>query len=145
MGLIDATALGSDISMFVVEELVTVGMGLDVRYRAHTTGDLVHSASISHHQAVVGIPFTVTAVSPPDLPWFATGSLVVRPNPVAYGEGDRKGTLTPGKLADMILVSENPYTVDPSELLKIETLATWKEDRLVYGEAGGQKVTPAAP
>ncbi|MFP6639959.1 MAG: amidohydrolase family protein [Myxococcota bacterium] len=63
----------------------------------------------------------------------------------AYGEGDRKGTLTPGKLADMILVSENPYTVDPSELLKIETLATWKEDRLVYGEAGGQKVTPAAP
>ena len=52
----------------------------------------------------------------------------------AYGEGDRKGTLSAGKLADMILVSENPYTVDPSKIPDIEILATWKEDRLVHGD-----------
>ena len=51
----------------------------------------------------------------------------------AYGEQDRKGTLEPGKLADMILVSRNPFTIDPGELKNIEVLATWKEGKLVYG------------
>jgi predicted amidohydrolase YtcJ len=59
----------------------------------------------------------------------------------AYGEQDRKGTLEPGKLADMILVSRNPFTIDPGELKNIEVLATWKEGKLVYGSpdaaAGG--------
>lgn len=55
----------------------------------------------------------------------------------AYGEADQKGTLTPGKLADMILVSENPYSVDPSRLPEIETLATWKEGRLAWAKTPG--------
>ena len=50
----------------------------------------------------------------------------------AYGEAERKGTLSSGKIADMILVSKNPYAVPPSEIPDIEILATWKEDRLVY-------------
>jgi hypothetical protein len=88
MGLLDATALGTDVSVFLVEDLVAVGLGLDVRYRAHTTGDIVRSASILHHQVVVGIPVTVQAFTPDAYPWFATGSLMVRPNPVAWGEGE---------------------------------------------------------
>jgi hypothetical protein len=87
LGVIDATALGGEVSMFVYEQLVSVGMGLDVRYRAHTNGDLLHSFSILHHQAVVGIPVHVRAVTPSDLPWFVDGSLVVRPSPVAWGGG----------------------------------------------------------
>ncbi|MFL2935485.1 MAG: amidohydrolase [Myxococcota bacterium] len=63
----------------------------------------------------------------------------------AYGEGDRKGTLSPGKLADLILVSENPYKVDPSTLPDIEILATWKEDRLVYQRPEPAKATKPAP
>ena len=63
----------------------------------------------------------------------------------AYGEADRKGTLAAGKLADMILVSKNPYTVDPSELSDIEVLATWKEDRLVHGQISEQTTPPTTP
>ncbi|MEE3326396.1 MAG: amidohydrolase family protein [Myxococcota bacterium] len=63
----------------------------------------------------------------------------------AYGEADRKGTLSAGKLADMILVSENPYTVDPSEIPDIEILATWKEDRLVHEQRNAkQPLTPSS-
>jgi predicted amidohydrolase YtcJ len=51
----------------------------------------------------------------------------------AYGEQDRKGTLEPGKLADMILISDNPFSVDVDELQNIDVLATWKEGALVYG------------
>jgi hypothetical protein len=55
----------------------------------------------------------------------------------AYGEQDQKGTLEPGKLADMILISDDPFSVDVDELQNIDVLATWKEGELVYG-------TPAA-
>lgn len=54
----------------------------------------------------------------------------------AYGESDRKGTLEPGKLADMIVVTENPFEVDPDALADISVLATFKEDQLVYGTVG---------
>lgn len=51
-----------------------------------------------------------------------------------YGEADQKGTLSPGKIADMILVSQNPYNVAPSQIPKIEILATWKDGQLMYGQ-----------
>jgi predicted amidohydrolase YtcJ len=53
----------------------------------------------------------------------------------AYGEQESKGTLEPTKLADMILVSSNPFAVEPAMLREIEVLATWKEGKLVWGSA----------
>ena len=50
----------------------------------------------------------------------------------AYGEEDRKGTLEPGKLADMIVVSSAPFAIDPDEIQNIEVLETWKEGKKVY-------------
>jgi len=50
----------------------------------------------------------------------------------AYGEEDRKGTLEPGKLADMIVVSSDPFAIDPDEIQNIEVLETWKEGKKVY-------------
>jgi hypothetical protein len=69
LAVIDATALGSDVSIFLVEDLVALGLGLDVRYRAHTVGDITRSATILHQQAVGGIPLSITAFSPPQSPW----------------------------------------------------------------------------
>ena len=50
----------------------------------------------------------------------------------AYGEEDRKGTLEPGKLADMIVVSSDPFTIDTDEIQNIEVLETWKDGAKVY-------------
>lgn len=47
-------------------------------------------------------------------------------------EEDRKGTLEPGKLADMIVLSANPMTVPAQQLLDIEVLQTYLNGNLVY-------------
>lgn len=49
-----------------------------------------------------------------------------------YGEEDKKGTLRPGKLADMVILDQNPLTVPPMELDKIKILETIKEGKTLY-------------
>ena len=49
-----------------------------------------------------------------------------------YGEEDSKGSLSPGKLADLVVLDGNPLTVDPLSIKDIEILATYKEGELVY-------------
>lgn len=43
----------------------------------------------------------------------------------ATGEEQVKGSLSPGKLADFVVLPENPLTVDPQELGKMEITATY--------------------
>lgn len=52
----------------------------------------------------------------------------------AYFEEDQKGTLEPGKLADLVVLGENPLSVDPMRIRDIPVLATIKEGEVVYGE-----------
>ncbi|MEM8490343.1 MAG: amidohydrolase [Pseudomonadota bacterium] len=47
-------------------------------------------------------------------------------------EEDRKGTLEPGKLADLVILSENPLEVEESKLAEIKVVATYKEGSVVY-------------
>lgn len=47
-------------------------------------------------------------------------------------EDDRKGSLAPGKLADMTVLSDNPLTIDPDRLANITVVETFKEGRLVH-------------
>ena len=47
-------------------------------------------------------------------------------------EEDRKGTLEPGKLADMIVLSADPLTVPESAILNIDVLQTYLDGNLVY-------------
>ena len=49
-----------------------------------------------------------------------------------YFEEDRKGTLTPGKAADLVVLAENPLTVSPSRLASLRILRTVKRGVPVY-------------
>ena len=47
-------------------------------------------------------------------------------------EEDKKGTLEPGKLADLVILNENPLTVEPNAIQNIYVIETIKEGISVY-------------
>ncbi len=49
-------------------------------------------------------------------------------------EEDLKGTLTPGKQADLVILSANPVTVNPEQILDIEVVETISRGVTVYQE-----------
>ncbi len=49
-------------------------------------------------------------------------------------EEDIKGSLEPGKLADMVVLEENPLDIDPVKIKDIKILATIVGGEVVYGE-----------
>lgn len=49
-----------------------------------------------------------------------------------YFEEDIKGTLSTGKYGDLVVLSDNPITIDPSKIKDIKVLATYKQGQLVY-------------
>jgi hypothetical protein len=51
---------------------------------------------------------------------------------IQYQEADTKGTLEPGKLADLVILDRNPLTVDPMTIKDIKVLQTLKEGKTVY-------------
>ncbi len=50
----------------------------------------------------------------------------------AYHEEDSKGTLEPGKKADMIILDRDPFAVDPIEIRDIQVMETIKDGAIVY-------------
>lgn len=49
-----------------------------------------------------------------------------------YFEEKNKGTLEQGKLADLVLLDQDPLKVPPKKIKDIKILATYKEGRLIY-------------
>ncbi|MBN2336830.1 amidohydrolase family protein, partial [Candidatus Bathyarchaeota archaeon] len=49
----------------------------------------------------------------------------------AWDEGV-KGSIEPGKLADLVVVDRDPLTIDPEDLKNIETIMTVVDGRVVY-------------
>jgi predicted amidohydrolase YtcJ len=47
-------------------------------------------------------------------------------------EEERKGTLEAGKLADLVILSEDPLTIDPIKIKDIQVLETIKEGNTIY-------------
>ena len=47
-------------------------------------------------------------------------------------EEDSKGTISTGKLADFVILSQDPFKIDPTKLHDLKVLMTIKEDRVVY-------------
>jgi predicted amidohydrolase YtcJ len=56
----------------------------------------------------------------------------------AYASGEEviKGSLTPGKLADLVILDRDIFEVDPSEILETEVLATMVGGEFVYQRDG---------
>ncbi len=52
-----------------------------------------------------------------------------------FGEQEAKGSLMPGKLADMVILSDNPLTIEPTKINTIVVLETIKEGNTVYTRA----------
>jgi len=52
-----------------------------------------------------------------------------------FGEQAIKGSLEPGKLADMVILSDNPLTIDPAKINTIVVLETIKEGNTVFQRA----------
>jgi predicted amidohydrolase YtcJ len=49
-----------------------------------------------------------------------------------YFEEGKKGSLEVGKLADMVILDQNPLTIDPDKIKDIEVVETFKEGKTVY-------------
>lgn len=64
-------------------------------------------------------------------PWEALRAITAN-GAFQYGEEDSKGTLEQGKLADMVVLDQNPLEVDPADIRSIAVLATIKEGQMVY-------------
>ena len=49
-----------------------------------------------------------------------------------YFEADSKGSLKAGKLADLVILSDNPLQADPAEIKNIKVIETIKEGQTIY-------------
>ncbi len=79
---------------------------------------------VSRGGAVLGADQRIT-------PWEALEAITV--NAAAqYGEESRKGALRPGMLADLVVLEQNPLTVDPEAIKDIAVVETIKEGQTVY-------------
>ena len=47
-------------------------------------------------------------------------------------EEDRKGSIEPGKLADFVVLSDNPVTMPRAQLSTLKVVQTIKEDKSLY-------------
>ena len=50
----------------------------------------------------------------------------------SHFEEDSKGSIEVGKLADLVILSDNPLTVDPMNIGELKVLATIKEGKTVF-------------
>jgi predicted amidohydrolase YtcJ len=75
--------------------------------------------------------------------WFPEQKLTVKEAIEAYTLGSAfaefqesvKGSITPGKLADMVLLSDDVLNIDPAKLRDVKVLQTWVGGKLTYQAA----------
>ena len=52
-----------------------------------------------------------------------------------YGEENQKGSLAPGKYADLVILSQNPLAIAPEKIPSIQVLETYKEGRCIWSSS----------
>jgi len=55
-----------------------------------------------------------------------------------YGEEGRKGSIEPGKLADLVILSGNPLAVEPAAIQQIHVVETIKEGKTIWPRPSGK-------
>jgi predicted amidohydrolase YtcJ len=80
--------------------------------------------SISRGGVVIGPDQRVT-------PMEALKAITINPA-YQYGEHSSKGSIEPGKLADMVILSGNPLTVPVGSIKDIKVVETFKEGKSIY-------------
>lgn len=101
----------------------------------------------SHHDAPVALPSSIRVLDAtvnrttrsgrvlgPEhrvSPWTALQAQTLW-SAYQHFEEDRKGSIEPGKLADLVVLSDNPMTVERYKLASIQVLETIKQGRSVY-------------
>lgn len=79
----------------------------------------------------------------PEEGWYADQALSVEEALYAMTQGsayaafqeDRLGSLAPGKWADFVILSDNPFAVTPSAIKDIEIIETWVAGKQIYTKA----------
>ncbi|MFF7585957.1 amidohydrolase [Kitasatospora purpeofusca] len=112
----------------------------------------------SHHDAPVALPNSIAVLSSQVTRRTRSGHLLGPHQRVSaleavraitinaahqYGEQDRKGSIEVGKLADLVVLSENPLTVDPERIRDIEVIETIKAGTTVHPPAPGGRAGAA--
>jgi len=64
-------------------------------------------------------------------PWEALKTITIW-GAYQHFEEDRKGSIEVGKLADLVLLSENPLTIDAARINQIVVVETIKEGKTVF-------------
>jgi predicted amidohydrolase YtcJ len=72
--------------------------------------------------------------------WFPEQKLTVAEAVEAYTMGSayaefqekNKGSITPGKLADMVLLSDDVFTIEPAKIREVRILTTWVGGKIVW-------------
>jgi predicted amidohydrolase YtcJ len=107
----------------------------------------------SHHDAPVALPDSMRVLSATVTRKSRTGRVLGPEHrvPVAtaikaltiwpawqHFEEDSKGTIEVGKLADFVIVSDNPLTVPEDQLADLKVLETIKEGKSIYQRPAGE-------
>jgi predicted amidohydrolase YtcJ len=79
--------------------------------------------------------------SPEQTPWLPDQALTLREALYAYtvgaafagGQEGLQGSLAPGKLADLVVLAENPFTLPAEQLAGAEVAATLVGGEMVHG------------
>jgi len=79
--------------------------------------------------------------------WFPEQKLTIQEAIEAYTMGsayaefqeNQKGSVVPGKLADLVLLSDDVLTIDPVKIRDVKVLKTWVGGRLVYDSDGARR------
>jgi predicted amidohydrolase YtcJ len=75
--------------------------------------------------------------------WFPEQKLTVAEAVEAYTMGSAyaefqeqvKGSITPGKLADMVLLSDDVFSIDPAKIRDVKVMTTWVGGKIVWDAA----------
>ena len=106
----------------------------DVRFTLHNDSPVVPSDSRMLLWSAINRQTRSGAVLGPDQQINVETALKAMTIEGAYQhfEDDLKGTITPGKLTDLVILADDPYTVDASALKDIEIVETIKEDKPIF-------------